>query len=1084
MTKISKLRSRYLSIIILNFIFLFLFSESGVSGQPKRLRFVQLTPDDGLSSSIITCISQDFKGLVWIGTPDGLNRYDGLKFVLYKHNINDSTSLSDNVVQTLFEDHDKNLFVGTEHGLSLYDRKKDRFLNYMSCKSSPLNGIACTVAKIAEDDSGNFWLASDVGLIYFDRTKNTIIQYIHKDDNPESLSDNNVQSVLIDKKSRLWATTRRGLNLFLPEKGSFKHFKVARAFSKDLSNIVFRNITEDRDGNIWIGSREGLFCLAYKGEDKEPYIIHYQHDNNDKNSLSIDLVNSLFIDDADNLWVGTENGGINLYDRKNKKFWHYRKDDYDPQCINNESIESISEDKAGNLWFGTYTGGINIAMKNRDAIIKYQNLPGAPFSLSHNTVTCFLEDHKDQIWVGTDGGGLNLFDEQTNRFRRYNMDNTALTSNSILCISEDSKNQIWLGTWAGGMVHLDPGSGAFKAFTTKNSGIQDNNIFAVLEGFDNDLWLGSFEHGLIHYQIKQGRFTDYTPENSGAGNEMIIKIVRFSKGRILIGTTENFQIFSPVSGQFITYAYDPNKTNSLSHPRVTDILADNDSCIWIGTPDGLNRFNPVTGSFTRYYEKDGLPDNFIKGLILDNSGMLWVTTNNGACRFDSRHALFKNFTRSDGLQSNEFNERSILKMKNGELLLGGIKGLNIVYPEKIRENKTIPDILITDLKVFNKSVKPGGDNSVLSQNITETKAVTLTHKSSVLTFSFAVMDFSAPEKNKYAYMMENFDKDWILTENKEATYTNLNPGNYIFRVKGSNNDGLWNETGTSIRITILPPWWNTVWFRLLFVCSIILLFTLFFLSRVRSLKKQKILLEKTVAIKTAELKELNASKDKFFSIIAHDLKNPFSTIIGFSEILKEDLSAQPAGRPKEYSKMIYTSAVQTFRLLENLLEWANSQRGNIVFKPHRIKFSDLLNEELKTLNETASGKNIEISCEVPENLTILADKNMLKTILRNLISNAIKFTRRNGKVTVKASFDNKNAQIEVSDNGIGMSQETILKLFRIDANLTTLGTEKEKGTGLGLFLCKEFVDKHGGKIWVTSETGNGTSFFFTIPLNH
>ena len=1078
------MRGRYFSILILNFLFLLLFSESGVSGQPKHLRFVQLTPDDGLSSSIITCISQDCKGLVWIGTPAGLNRYDGLKFVLYKHNINDSTSLSDNVVQTLFEDHNKNLFVGTENGLSLYDRKRDCFHNYMHDKSSPLNGIVCTVANIAEEKSGNFWLATDVGLIYFDRIENKIKQYIHKADNPESLSDNNVQSLLIDTQSRLWVTTRKGLNLFLPETGLFKHFKVGRAFNKDLSDIAFRNLTEDRDGNIWIGSREGLFCLSYKGNGKDPDIIHYQHDNLDKYSLSIDLVNSLFIDDADNLWVGTENGGINLFDSNNKRFWHYRKDDYDPQSINNESIEAIDQDKAGNLWFGTYTGGINIAMKNRDAIIKYQNLPGAPFSLSHNTVTCFLEDHKGQIWVGTDGGGLNLFDVQTNRFKRFSMDNTSLTSNSVLCMSEDYKSQIWLGTWAGGMVHLDPGSGKFTAFTTKNSGIQDINILAVSEGFNDDLWLGSFEHGLIHYQIKQGKFTDYTPENSGAGNEMIVKILKFSEGRLLIGTTENFQIFSPVTGQFTTYAYDPHILNSLSHPRVTDILAENDSSIWIGTPDGLNRFNPVTGSFTRYYEKDGLPDNFIKGLILDNSGMLWVTTNNGVCRVDPKHAIFKNFTRSDGLQSNEFNDRSILKMKNGDLLMGGIKGLNIVYPGKIRENKTIPDILITDLKVFNKSVKPGGKNSVLSQNITETKDVTLTYKSSVLTFSFAVMDFSAPEKNKYAYMMENFDNDWIFTENKEATYTNLNPGSYIFRVKGSNNDGLWNKTGTSIRITILPPWWNTVWFRLLFISSIILFFTLFYLSRVRSLKNQKLLLEKTVALKTAELKELNASKDKFFSIIAHDLKNPFSTIIGFSEILKEDLGGQPGGRPKEYSKMIYTSAVQTFRLLENLLEWANSQRGNIVFKPQKIKFCDLLNEELNTLNETATGKNIEITCVVAENLTILADKNMLKTILRNLISNAIKFTPRNGKVTVKASSDNKNAEVEVSDNGIGMAQETISKLFRIDANLTTLGTEKEKGTGLGLFLCKEFVEKHGGKIWVTSEEGAGTSFFFTVPLDH
>jgi signal transduction histidine kinase/ligand-binding sensor domain-containing protein len=1002
---------------------------------------------------------------------------------VYKHKADDSTSLPDNVVQTIFEDHNKNLFIGTENGLSLYDRKKDCFLNYMSYKSSPLNGLVCTVARIAEDASGNFWLATNVGLIYFDRSRNKITQYTNQPDNPQSLSDNNVESVLIDKRSRLWIATHKGLNLFRPETGLFSHFTKSRSYNRDLSDVIFRNLAEDREGNIWIGSREGLFCLSYKDNDNDPDIIHYQHDNLDNHSLSIDLVNSLFIDVADNLWVGTENGGINLFDRLNKRFWHYRKDDYDPQSINNESIEATDQDKAGNLWFGTYTGGINIAKINKNAIVKYQNLPGAPFSLSHNTVKCFLEDHKGQFWVGTDGGGLDLFNEQTNRFTRFNMENTNMTSNSVLCITEDSNNRIWMGTWAGGVLYFDQASRKFTAFTTKNSGIQDNNIISVSEGFDNDLWLGSFEHGLIHYQIRQGKFTSFTPDNSSIGNIMIVKVLKFSKGRLLIGTIGNFQVFFPATGKFITYDYDPHKQNSLSYPRITDILAENDSSVWIGTPDGLNRFNPVSGSFTRYYEKDGLPDNFIKALAIDNSGMLWVTTNNGVCRFDYKNASCKNFTRSDGLQSNEFNERSILKIRNGDLLMGGIKGLNIISPGKITENKTIPDILITDLKLFNRSVKPGGKNSVLSQNITETKSLTLTHENSVITFSFAIMDFTAPEKNKYAYMMENFDKDWILTENKEATYTNLNPGDYIFRVKGSNNDGLWNDTGTSIRITILPPWWNTVWFKILLFFAVILLFTLFFLSRVRSLKNQKLLLEKTVEIKTAELKELNASKDKFFSIIAHDLKNPFSTIIGFSEILEEDLSKQPDGRPKEFSRMIHASAVQTFRLLENLLEWANSQRGKVIFNPRKLKFIDILNEELHTLNDTASGKNIEITSVVPENLTILADKNMIKTIMRNLISNAIKFTRRNGKVTVKASVVNSTAEIEVSDNGIGMTKETMSKLFRIDANLSTLGTEKEKGTGLGLFLCKEFVEKHGGKIRIKSEPGIGSSFFFTIPLD-
>ncbi|MBA4408585.1 MAG: two-component regulator propeller domain-containing protein [Bacteroidota bacterium] len=1081
----SKMKSQYSYQLYFNFIFLLLIFMSSAYAQPKRLQFDYLTVDHGLSSSTVTSIIQDQKGFIWIGTTIGLNRYDGFNFIHYKNIPGDSTSLVDNVVQTMFEDHNKNLLIGTENGLCFYDRMNDCFLNYVHDKLSPLRGINCSVKKITEDSLGNLWLATSVGLIYFDRSKNQIVQYVHDPNNPESLSNDNVESVLIDKNYRLWVTTRKGLNLFLPESKTFKHITQSENDAKDLSKTIFLDMTEDREGNLWFGSTEGLYCLRSNEEVKITNLIHYQHVEKDKHSLSINQVVSLYVDDLGNLWIGTENGGIDLFDRMNHRFWHYRKDDYDPKSLNNESIQAIYQDKTGNLWFGTFSGGLNIAMKNRDAIINYQTLPGAPFSLSNNTVTCFLEDHYGQTWLGTDGGGLNLFDKQNNHFTRFNINNSNLSSNAILCILEDSKNQIWMGTWAGGLVRFDSKTKSFTSFTTKNSGIQDDNIFAITEGDNDDLWLGSFEHGLIHFQIKEKKFIAYNLANSGLINEMIVKIAKYSKKRLLIGTPYYFQIFSPGENQFITYMPDPNDANSLSHPRITDILVENDSCVWIGTADGLNRLDPNTGSFTRYYEKNGLPDNYIKGLVLDQSGDLWVTTNHGACRFDKKNATFKNFTKADGLQGNEFFERSILKTKSGSLLMGGTSGFNIVYPEKIAENKNIPDVLITDLKIFNKSVKPGVENSPLIQNITETETLTLSYKQSVLTFNFAVMDFAAPEKNQYAYKMEGFDNDWIYSDTrKEATYTNLSPREYVFRVKGSNNDGVWNETGTSIRITVLPPWWNTWWFRIITVSAIIFLLAFIYFSRVQRLKNQKILLEKSVALKTAKLYELNASKDKFFSIIAHDLKNPFNTIIGFSEMLKEDIRTIDLETIEEFAGMINTSAVQTLSLLENLLEWANSQTGKILFKPIPINLSGLLNEEFGILNDMAKGKNIELKNSITEDLTILADKNMLKTILRNLTSNAIKFTYKNGKVEVKAFIDNNHVEISVSDSGIGMTKETMAKLFRIDANLSTSGTENEKGTGLGLILCKEFVEKHQGKIWVETEVGKGSQFKFTLPVSY
>lgn len=1051
--------------------------------QPERLQFIHKTQDDGLSSSSVSAIIQDYKGFMWFGTPDGLNRYDGYNYAIYKNIPSDSASLINNVVRTLFEDHNKSLLLGTENGLSLYNRNQNCFLNYMFDKSSALNGLRCSVLKITEDTLGNLWLATNIGLIYFDRNENQILRYNHEPDNPLSLSSDYVEGVMIDKKNKLWVTTRKGLNQFVAKTSSFKHY-TSSTTGEDLTNTIFTDIIEDREGNLWFASEEGLFCMTNNGASFKDNLIHYKHDSNDNSSLTIDQVISLLVDNSGNLWIGTENGGINLYNKEKNSFWHYRRDDYNMHSLSTESIDDIYQDRTGNLWFGTYTGGLNIAVKNSDAIISFQNQPGASFSLSHNTVTCFLEDHSGQIWLGTDGGGLNLFDIQSNHFKRFNTGNCNIGSNAILCLVETSDKLIWFGTWAGGLVRYDPKTNTFRSFTNKNSGNTDNNIFSLAEGDNNDLWLGSFEHGLIHYQISENKFTEYNQANSGLGNEMVVKIVKLPGNRLLIGTSTTFQIYYIAENRFITFTADPKKSQSLSYDRVSDILVENDTSIWIGTPYGLNRFNPNTGTFTKYFKKDGLPDDFVRGLALDNTTDLWVTTNNGVSRFNKTTGDFKNFTRADGIQGNEFSERSIMKLTNGSIWMGGTKGFNIIYPEKIVENTKVPEIVITDLKIFNKSVNPGDENSPLKQNISETKVLSLTHEKSVLSFSFAVMDFTAPEKNQFAYRMEGFDENWFYSGNKsEAIYTNLSPGDYTFRVKGSNNDGIWNEEGTSIRILILPPWWNTLWFKLVIISAILLIVTTILISRFRQLKNQKLLLERSVALKTAELFELNASKDKFFSIIAHDLKNPFNTIIGFSNMLKEDAGSGNLAKIDELAGFINNSATHTYHLLENLLEWANSQRGMISFRPVFINLTELLHEEFILVDELLKAKQINLRCNLDKPLMIMADRNMIRTILRNLITNAVKFTNRMGMIEVNIVIDNHDIEIAVSDNGIGMTNEMMGKLFRIDANLTTRGTGNEEGTGLGLFLCKEFVEKHGGKIWVESKEGKGSTFKFILPVN-
>jgi ligand-binding sensor domain-containing protein/signal transduction histidine kinase len=1068
-------------------------------GQPKPRQFRHLSIDEGLSSSRVISILQDHKGFMWLGTYDGLNRYDGANMVMYKNVPTDSSSIPENHVRTIFEDHNKQLFIGTWEGLSMYNRDLDQFLNYKFDKSSALFDLKISVFRIVEDSTGNLWLATTNGLIYFDRQNNKATQYKNDPNDPTSISSNAMDCVFIDKRGRLWIATRKGLNLFDKKTGNFNLIIHAGSDNENIADKSFLDIKEDHMGNIWFGSNDGLFYLEYKEDITDITLIHYKSNPQVKNTLSNNNIRSLFIDDEGNLLIGTENGGLNLYDIKKKSFTHYQKNEYDPMSLNNESIWAIAYDRNKNLWVGTFGGGVNLSIKNSDFIFHYKNLPGATESLSHNIVSCFLEDHYNRKWIGTDGGGLNLFNVKTSRFECFNSNNSKLSSNAILCMTEGDNQQIWMGTWSGGLASFNYETKQVKSFTTSNSGIHSNNIVSIDKDQSGNLWLASNGFGLINYQLKEDRFITYNTRRSAIlGNEITV-VKTDNKGRIHFGTNNGFQILTPSLNHFQSFLNNPATTNKQKNNIVQDILIESDTIDWVATQNGLFRVNTATGNFSNFSVTDGLPDNSIRALTADKKGLLWLSTTNGICRFDYQRNLMKIFNKSDGLQSNEFFGRSILTTNNGDILAGGTNGFNLISPRKVPVNKTIPEIVITDFHIFNKKLQLGAKDSPLKKQISETKEITLSYKHSVLTFYFAALDYTNPKKNQYAYMMENFDKGWTYCGNRmNTTYTNLNPGKYIFRVKGSNNDEVWNEEGTTIIITITPPWWKT---KIAIVSFILFLFCLFmgvYYFRVNQLKAQKMLLEKLVVERTQEIEEqdeklkiannqltqLNATKDQFFSILAHDLRNPFNSILGFTEILNNNERSIDENEVRIINQQLYTSASSTYNLLENLLEWSRSQSNRIAFKPQQLDLESIFKEVTEGLNSNT--KNITINYLPTQKIIIFADVNMIKTVLRNLLSNAIKFTHKNGKVTVDACDIDGEVTITVSDNGTGIKKEDIDKLFDFTQKFSSNGTAQEKGTGLGLIICSEFVEKHGGKIWVESDPENhrgkkGSDFKFTIP---
>lgn len=1155
----------YLKILLCFSCLVFFNSVFSVCSEPVHLSFKHITADDGLSSSTVTSILQDHKGFLWIGTYDGLNRYDGHNFIIYKNISSDSSSIAHNRVWFIFEDHQNNLLVGTSGGLCLYDRGTDQFVNYMSFSTSPLRGLASAVKCIAEDSTGNLWLAADSGLIYFDRINNNAVQYTTDPDKPESLSNNNIEYVLIDSRGKLWVSTWNGLNIFQAETQTFRRFLYNPGADNAMQNFSFLDIIEDKKGNLWCATYgEGLYSLDLN-DMPDARFKHYRYSPKDHQSLSGNRILYLYSDDMDNLWVGTENHGLNLFDKEKEIFYHYHSNAFDPNSLNNESINSIYKDNSGNMWIGTWAGGINFSRKNVDAILHYRQIPGLSSSLSHNSVTSFMVDHLDRIWIGTDGGGLNLFNIQTGEFVSFNSSNSNLNSDAILSIAEDSENKIWLGTWAGGLSRFDPDNKSFKSFTEMNSGIKDNNIFSVSNGKEGHLWLGSFQNGLIHYDKINNTFKQYSTGNSNLSGNTVTDIKRLSDSRLLIGTNIGFNIFNTDNHQFLTYMHDPGNTYSLSNNYINTILAENDTAVWIGTQYGLNRFNPKDESFTCYYDKDGLAGNVINGLAFDETGNLWISTNKGISRFDPEQGKVKNLTKADGLQSNEFNRNSALRIKNNIILMGGTKGFNVIYPEKFIENKNLPNVVFTDFRIFNKPVGIGISGSPLKKHISETEELILSYDQSVITFGFAAMDFTIPGKNQYAYKMEGFEEEWNYVGSKrEGTYTNLNPRKYTFRVKASNNDGIWNEEGTSVKIVIIPPWWKTWLFRITVILLIIGSAVGFYFYRINRFRKQQINLEKVVKERTSEieekneilieqtnelnetntileerqqqieeqteelrvgkekletanlnlneintlleersqqieeqaeilraqkeelekanlhLNELNSTKDKFFSIIAHDLKNPFNTILGFSELLNTKFDKLSDEKKVKYSEVIYDSSKNIYSLLENLLQWARTQTDKIEFAPANFKLKDLVDQNITLLKEHLTNKKITLNQNIADTSDVYADRNMINTVLRNLLTNAIKFTNAGGDITVSSAEKDGYVEVSIKDTGVGMSEEETSRLFRVDYNFSKNGTDGETGTGLGLILCKEFVVKNGGKIWVESLAGKGSKFSFTL----
>jgi signal transduction histidine kinase/ligand-binding sensor domain-containing protein len=1106
------------------------------SSQNPNYKFRHLTEIDGLPSLNIQCMLRDSKGFMWIGTESGLCKYDGQSITVFTENNYDKTSLVGNYVRALVENDEGNLWIGTTRGLCLYSRDINKFVHYLPEPGNKESINSTLIYSIAKDKNENLWIASnDSGLIYFNVKLQKFQHFMHNKSDNNSIINNSLTKVYLDKRGRLWIGTISGaLDLYIDSTKQFKHIFLPDQKRQSFNRDQIRDIIEDYSGNIWVGtSGSGIFRIRVENNDIniEQFLSH----SNTAIDISNNYISSFEVDKYGNLLVGSENGGINYIDFRHNKKYHFTSNIFDNQSLSNISVWDLYIDKESNLWVSCYSKGIDVNFSEEFGFKHYYNIANNNQSLGYNTVSCFFEDSKGNMWVGTDGGGLDLFNKKTGTFKHYTTKNSSIPNDAVLNVFEDRHGVLWVGTWSGGLSVFDFATGSFKTFTTENSGISCNNIISIIEDKSGLLWAGTFwcEGGLNSYNREKNLFQNYTVENSRLTDNTIFCLKEDCYGLLWMGTNNGLSCYDKINNRFINFRPNENDSSTISQGTVISILESRDSVLWFGTSNGLNQFIRKTHTFKRYYEMDGLPNSYIAGMEEDDEGNIWISTQNGISKFNTKTNHFTNYNPSFGSQGKQYYRCSHYKGRDGTIYFGGINGFNMFNPKQVKDNKYKPPIYFTNFSIFNKTASIGLNNSPLKKHISAADKVVLTYRQNSFTFEFTAINYISAKETRFAYMLEGFDKNWNYSgTQRSASYTNIDPGKYTFKVKVPYNSGIENEDGISIQVIITPPFRETWWFRLVSLIFIIILLFGFFAYRIRAindrnrhlsnlvdertqelkqknslLKKQtdelyetNILLEKRQELieekskeliaRTEELEnsntllqEVNATKDKFFSIIAHDIKNPFNNILGFADLLKLRYDDWTDGKRKQMIGLFSESAENVYQLLENLLQWSSSQRGIIEFRPEKIQLEIMIEKILAVLIQNARQKNIELNIQVDEDSQeIYADPQMLDTIIRNLLSNAIKFTNIGGKIKITAQTIDGNINIEIADNGIGMTEENISKLFRIDSNYSTLGTNKEKGTGLGLILVKEFVSKHNGVILVKSEPSKGSTFTVIMPL--
>lgn len=1052
-----------------------------------NLRFTHVTFGVDSSSGRVAEIVQDDQGFLWMGTQDGLQRYDGYRLREYQHDPDNPNSLSGSYIYSLFKDREGQLWIGSDLYLDRFNPATEVFTHY-HLPASSFNGW---VSHITEDRDGTIWLSTNHGLNQLNPATGQTVRYRHVKGDPSTLGSNQVRATLEGKDGTFWVATTASLDIFDRRTGKVtRHFllPVRTAANRPHSEV---SLCEDHTGKIWVAFSFGVGLAAVDQAAKK--LIYYSFGADSSDSANLPGIRTIFEDEDGNLWLGTADNGVVKLDRERRHFVRYHNRPNDLASLSSDQVVGMYEDHEGNIWVGTTGGGVNWFQRRPLPFTRYQHMDGNPNSLDSNYTSAIFVDHTGAMWVGS-MSVLTRIDRSTGQYTFYRKAGGAgnLSSTWVISIAEDRSGYLWFGTIDGGLNRFDPHSGKFKAYRHNPddpTSLTDDTVLALYVDHRGALWVGT-EHGLCRFNHATGRFQEF--KANGNKRFRYRSITEDAKGNLWLGTLESgLFMLDPISGKFTSYSH-TGVTGSLSNACVNRVFVDHEGVVWAATENGLDRLDPAIGSITIFYERDGLPSSSLSSILEDNAGDLWLSTSGGLSRFNPRTKEFKNYFTSDGLPGDEFyNYASAYKSRDGEMFFNSYAGVVAFRPEDITDKPLAPPVVFTDFLLFGKHVSFSG-KSPLRQPIHSTTSITLSHRQSIFSLQFAALSYASPERTLYRYKLEGLETEWNETDStrRSATYTTLAPGSYLFRVQAHVNRGKWSEKEARLRIVVLPPWWGTWWFRSIIGLLILAVVWRVYQTRVRRverhnrelareearLREHNLELDRKVAERTAQLAAANKDLESFSYSVSHDLRAPLRHINGFAGILRMDFADQMTPEARDCVEKIQHSATRMGQMVDDLLNLSRCSRGGLQRLPTDL--NQLVEETRELLKPDWKGRSIQ--WKIGPLPTLNCDRTLMLNVFQNLLANAIKFTRQRSPAVIEVGETEYKgrAAIFVRDNGAGFDMKYADKLFGVFQRLHR--ADQFEGTGVGLATVQRILRRHGGEIWAEAELDQGATFYFTL----